>query len=547
MDDPLFQLQQQLKVLRQSYAEELPAKIDAIKRELHRIQQHSDEAGLKELIRMAHSLAGSGATFGFASVSHIALRLEEMLYVYKQQLFIPPVLPDKLEELIAALELAAHDSPAIDVDTPIPLLKLHGEHGKTILVALISDEPAFAKQVQAHLEHCGMTVRLFSASVESFSQVFRENADAVLIGRTSGMTPIQAIEELERHGFGPEKRPPLFVISSLEAIEIRLSAVRAGAAAYFLEPLDLNALVKAIYDRLPGPEEPPYRVLIIDDDEAVAHYTALVLQRAGMETQVVTKPLQALEPLIKFEPELILLDLYMPDCSGLELAGIIRQQYAFTGTSIVFFSVETDIDCHIDALRSGGDMFFVKPMDPKRLVAAVEAQAKRSRVVRSLMMCDGLTGLLNRTMFDDYLKRELAQCQRNQRVFTYAILDIDHFKQVNDSYGHAAGDRALKALSLMLTHRLRGVDIIGRYGGEEFTLILPDTTPAQAALVMQEMLTAFSKLEHHWLDQTFSLTFSVGIAGYPDYTDSSAIQEAADKALYCAKAAGRNQIKLASD
>ncbi len=537
-------LKEQLTILRKSYAVELPDKISTIKNEWDKVQQHDDETVYQELIRMVHGLAGSGTTFGFATVSKVARQLETALHTYKQQNLSHQLSHNNLNTLLKELEQAAEEVPEVTIDTPLPLVKEQNIDNDTPVLALISDDPAFTKDLSNSLESFGISVHCFNSDENSLSSISQSNPYVILIGRTAKFSAVDVIQTIKQQKTPLLLNPAFFIISEHESIELRLNAVRAGAASYFLEPVNLEELVKSIRAQLPGKQEVPYRILIIDDDEPTAHYTALMLQRAGMDTQVVTNPLQVLEPMMTFQPELILLDMHMPECSGLELATIIRQQYAYTGTSIVFFTVETNIDCHIDALRAGGNMFFIKPMESKRLVAAVEAQAKHSRLIRSLMMYDGLTGLLNRVNFDACLKREISHCERSGDIFSYVILDLDHFKQVNDQYGHTTGDRVLRSLASIFTNRLRALDIVGRYGGEEFSLILPGTDAKQATQIMQELLTAFSQISHQSNKQSFSLTFSAGIACYPEFKQASAIQESADQALYQAKAAGRNQIKI---
>ena len=173
------------------------------------------------------------------------------------------------------------------------------------------------------------------------------------------------------------------------------------------------------------------------------------------------------------------------------------------------------------------------------------AVAPDGKEVEELTGKEILVALRRKIDIDDYLKREIAQCKRSQAIFSYALLDLDHFKDVNDRYGHAAGDRVLRSLAAILTNRLRNIDIVGRYGGEEISLILPGTDARQAVRIMEEILTTFRNFKHQWRDQFFSLTFSAGIAEYPGYKDIAAIQDAADKALYRAKDAGRNQVKVA--
>ena len=172
---------------------------------------------------------------------------------------------------------------------------------------------------------------------------------------------------------------PLIFISGSNDFADRLKAVQAGASAYFPAPLDINALA-GLLDRVTSAEPArPYRILIVDDDEALAAFYAVVLQAAGMQTCTVSDPREVMAPLADFKPDLITCDLHMPQCNGAELAAVIRQQQDLVRIPIVFLSTETSLDRQAQALRQGGDDFILKPVDPAALVAAAQSRARRYR------------------------------------------------------------------------------------------------------------------------------------------------------------------------
>jgi len=232
----------------------------------------------------------------------------------------------------------------------------------------------------------------------------------------------------------------------------------------------------------------------------------------------------------------------MPDFSGLELAQMIRQIKTYVGLPIVFLSAEADREKQLNAVGMGGDDFLTKPIKPDLLIAAVTSRIERYRKLQTLMLRDGLTGLLNHTTIRENLAQEINRAGRNNQPLAVAMLDIDQFKNVNDTYGHATGDKVLRSLAQMLSLRLRHTDLIGRYGGEEFLILLPNTTQTEAANLMDELRDAFSQVVHISHEEEFRVTFSCGVAAYPQQSELATLSEAADRALYEAKRQGRNRV-----
>ena len=337
------------------------------------------------------------------------------------------------------------------------------------------------------------------------------------------------------------------LVGEEDDFETRLRSVRYRADAFLSLPVDSTQLVDRLESLVGLRERDPYHVLIVDDDPEQVSSTALMLQQAGMITSVVTDPRNIFRVLVEYKPELILMDMYMPDCTGAELAAIIRQNDSFVGIPIVFLSVETDAERQLGAIRSGADDFLVKPIDPDHLVTSVRIRAARTRSMRFFMERDSLTGLLNHTNLKQRLDDDLSRARRIGTEMVFAMIDIDHFKSVNDTYGHLTGDRVLKGLARLLGERLRRTDVVGRYGGEEFGVILFNTTEADARRLMDDLRERFSRLRQSNGDQEFTVTFSCGIAAYPGFDTAGGLSEAADAALYRAKEAGRNRVRSASD
>ncbi len=344
---------------------------------------------------------------------------------------------------------------------------------------------------------------------------------------------------------GLEQKIPLLFFSHCDTdTPTRLAAVRAGGQEFFTGSLDASSLLERIEVLTHVSQYDPYKVLIVDDSKAQATHTERVLNSAGILTHTLTEPIQAMDALAEFQPDLIILDMYMPECNGTELAKVIRHNDRYVSVPIIYLSAEDDLDKQLDAMSEGGDDFLTKPIKPRHLIATVRNRAARARNLKARMVRDSLTGLYNHTHTLQLLEDACFRARRDEQPLAFAMLDIDHFKKVNDTYGHPMGDRVIKSLALFLKQRLRKTDHIGRYGGEEFAVVLPDTDEQSALRVLEEIRQRFAEIHYPAQPQDLSCTFSCGIAILQPGLDGNALSKRADEALYTAKHGGRNRVEL---
>lgn len=334
----------------------------------------------------------------------------------------------------------------------------------------------------------------------------------------------------------------LVCLSRNAGITSRLGAVRHGAQGYFCLPLEKTRLLAGLErlgERILGDAG---RVLIVDDSPSSALYHARALNQAGLRAHAQTNPLQVLDSLHELAPELILMDLYMPDANGLELAQVIRQQHAYMDVPIVFLSAESDPARQREAMALGGDEFLQKPIPPELLVSAVRTRIDRYRGLRQLMVRDGLTGLLNRVHFTERLGMELVRSRRTAQPLSMAMLGIDHFQQIAAIHGPVTGDRVIRSLGRLLRQRLRASDVVCRYDGEAFAVVLPDTTRDFATKVVNDLREVFAGLPQSNGDQVFHCNFSAGLAQLKPDEDRESLVSQAGLALLEAKQAGRGRV-----
>lgn len=548
MTHPGDTVQEKLKGLRKIFSAQLPGKIREIEEALNGLRRDGYDPNLAEtLARLLHTLAGTAGTFGFSAVRAAARSMEVLLKAGIKEDWIPAdnVLAEFSEHLIA-LKDACGDAA---VSTVAPQAKMQvpsPARSDNDTVFVVDSDPLFIEGLALQLRCYGYAVAAFS-SFAGLWDALRTSTPLLIIMDLSFLedrqTGANAIAELQQ---GRETPIPVVVLSSRNDFNGRLVAARSGGDAYFVKPVDVGRLVDRLDVMTARRPSTPFRILIVDDDPLLADFHATVLKQAGMTTAVVTDPERALESMIDFRPELILMDVYMPGCSGMELARLIRQDETYIDIPIVFLSSETDRDRQLAAMGRGGDDFLTKPIQPSRLMTSVTLRADRYRTLRSFMLYDGLTGLLNHTKTKEQLDVEVSRTSRQKGALSFALIDIDLFKSVNDTYGHPVGDQVLKSLSRLLKQRLRTTDIVGRFGGEEFAVILTDTDGQTAYRILNELREDFAKICHTIKDGSFNVTFSCGIAcPEPGMTGTALINEA-DKALYEAKRTGRNCVVYGS-
>jgi diguanylate cyclase (GGDEF)-like protein len=247
-----------------------------------------------------------------------------------------------------------------------------------------------------------------------------------------------------------------------------------------------------------------------------------------------------------FEPNLILAQLRLPTFGGLELVRCLKERHATRSIPIILYSDIATAEERIRALDMGAVDFLTKPFVSAELIARVRAALKTRHTLSMLEQrahIDGLTGLANRGVFDDHLLREWEICRRRSAPLSVAIVDLDHFKAINDTYGHASGDAVLRQVARMLAQSVRGSDLVARYGGEEFVVVAPNCLLAEAVTLCKRFRANLADQMISTQDNDIKVTASVGIAT-TDWTQHSPAEllQQADTALYRAKRSGRDAI-----
>jgi len=539
---------EQMAILRNGYLARMPAELAALNALAAGIQDKSVErSNLNELHHSLHKLSGSGGTFGLALLSSRARSLEQRVkgWLDSSQLSLDAHTLNTFVTDVAQLAETLKDAETPEV-TRMPTSAVLSS-SRMINVWLVEDDIQLGQELARQLESFSYAVRFFSQIDDTENAAKSEQPDILLMDVMFEKGRENATQVLPQYSHLYKLQCPLLFISSTDDFQSRVRAVRAGAEAYCLKPLDIPRLVSRMAQLLEQRRAPPQRVLIVDDDEALAAHYRLALMGAGMEVEVLHQPDEIIEKISAFRPELVLMDMHMPVYSGPDLAGVIRQYDNYASLPLVYLSAEMDLDKQIGAMNRGADDFLTKPISDAQLVSAVRVRIERARQLEAQISKDSLTGLLKHASIKEAVELEVTRSRRVGKPATVAMLDIDHFKKVNDSYGHAIGDVVISSIAMLLRQRMRQSDIIGRYGGEEFVVILPECDIDQAQLLLDDIRERFAAVHFSHEGRDFTCTVSAGLACTNDFPSSRGAEllVAADDALYVAKRSGRNQVRSA--
>ena len=535
-------LHSQLQALTDKFAERLQQELPELDQLAEALQQAREGEQRRQLMLVIHErlhrLAGSAGTFGFTTLGQQARLLEQ-----RADRWLEASKPSgqALTAFVRAVRLWTAETQARPpANLPDAPLESHEQLQAGCRIFLLESDAEAGHEMCQTLGNFGYDVLCFSQPEQLQSAVAGQLPDALIVSQHDG--ELAAVSDLQQ---SLETPLPLLVISQRSDFDSQLAAVRAGAQGYFTRPVDITQLENSLEQCLNLEQSEPYRILIVDDDADLAARYSLVLRNSQMLVQTLSDPSQLFDTLHTFNPEVLLLDVNMPLCSGPELAQMIRLNDEWLRLTIIYLSAETDINRQMAALLKAGDDFITKPISDNALIAAVFSHAQRARSLSTALSRDSLTGLLKHADIKEQVLLEAQRAQRSGKPTSVVMLDLDHFKQVNDRFGHAAGDNVIRSLANLLRQRLRRIDSLGRYGGEEFVAVLPECSAGQAKVIFDEIRQRFAALTFHASAGTFSVSLSAGICETVDGLAPGTLLERADQALYAAKRDGRNQVRIA--
>ncbi len=299
-------------------------------------------------------------------------------------------------------------------------------------------------------------------------------------------------------------------------------------------------------------------ILIIDDSTTIRERIASTLASLDLFSRFYQAEdgLDGFKQLLAYPVDLVLCDLEMPRIDGFKFLSMMQARPELIGIPTIILTGVNDQGSKIRGLGHGASDYITKPFDPEELIARVKVHLKikqlqddlrrSNELLLDLSITDYLTGLFNRRYFMESLSREMTRSERSNHPLSLIIMDIDHFKQVNDRFGHTKGDHVLQEVAKRISGELRSYDIAARFGGEEFIVILPESDVNDATVVAERIRTSIQDLVFDGLLSELTITISLGVCEksmLPQISEDAFIN-AADDALYRAKLYGRNRVEL---
>jgi len=291
------------------------------------------------------------------------------------------------------------------------------------------------------------------------------------------------------------------------------------------------------------------KVLVVDDNPRNIRLLTDILEDENYEVYSVDHGLPVVEMTHRLKPDIILLDIMMPGLDGFEVCRQLKNNYEIKDIPVIMVTAKTDSIDVKKALDLGAFDYIKKPLDEVEVIARVQSALRfkeHQDRLKEMAMKDGLTGLYNHTLLMELFEKEVSQRSRANSDTAFIMLDIDYFKKVNDTYGHMAGDMILKELAVILLESVRTGDVVGRYGGEEFGIVLGNTDEKSAVEICERIRQRIENNLFSTEDRNINITISMGISikKCDALVGTSEVIKKADEALYKAKNDGRNRVVL---
>ncbi|HIK26573.1 MAG: response regulator [Oscillatoriaceae bacterium SKW80] len=517
-----------LKQLWERFKEPVIRRMDIVETAIAALSAGTLNSELKtKAISEVHKLAGCLGTFGFALGSEIARQIEHLL----QAEFLTPEQAPELQKLIQ--QMRANIQP--DETTLAPCTQ------PTILLVIDNDSELTEKLVAQGIA-AGLKVKtsLTSAALEVLKT---HPVDAVLLDLSYPETAEKGISLLNH--LSKQIPPiPVLVLSDKDYFAYQLETARRGSRTFLRKPVSPTIVINLLYNILRRCQTNQTKILILDEDIQTLATIQTLLKPRGFKIITLEDANLFWETLKSYLPDILILDMQMSAVNSIELCQKVRNHQIWNNLPILFLTHHTDADIVHQIFTCGADDYVSKPIIGSELITRLLNCLERTQLLRNWMETDALTGVANRYKSLQDLAQLLHQADCYTQPLCFALLDLDHFKQVNDLYGHVAGDNVLRHFGKLLMQMFNSQDIVARWGGEEFVVGMYGMSKESGIKRLTDFLQNWRKqLFLAASGQQFYVSFSAGVVEYPQ--DGSEIQTLylnADSALSQAKLEGGDRV-----
>ena len=520
--------------LDEDYAAKLPAKLDELADAMSRGKDNP--SALDRALLLAHRLHGTAGSFGFPDVGDFIGNIEDTLGRISEGAPRPEFLWENAwRSLREAIRFAKNGAESKRV-----LGRTNKIHRRPLLV--VDDDEDYLRLIRTYARRHSMPVvtartveeGMELASVGPLCGVMLDVhlADHSGLNATDRLRSIQENAEL-----------PVIFASIDGTLRTRIAAARAGASRFLDKPISEQKFSE-LFLQVPFAEPQAARIVILDDDEIVLEKYKCELEAEQYFVKGMSDPSELVDALDDVRPDALLLDVNLGSMSGIDICKALRCSERWQFLPILMFSGDKDAEMRVRAYQAGATDVLGKPLSVSELMTRVSVQAERIRSMRDRSDRDSLSGLMLRRAFVETIQRSMAACARENKPLSLILFDIDHFKQVNDQYGHLTGDRVIAAFGELLRSRFRIEDLRARWGGEEFVLAFPGQGAEFGVLAAQKLLVELSTMHFEAEDRTpFRVTFTAGVVQFPEDGESlDLLLKRADELLYEGKAQGRARV-----
>lgn len=460
------------------------------------------------------------------------------------------------------IDLEAIDGLLVGPFTRLRLLEVLGEiEARTLrrgrsrpLCVIVDDSEPVRAVLTREMVSIGFDVDVAADAFEALEVITRSIPDLALVDiEMPGKSGLELCEELAR--IPRTHSVPIVVVSASIDDDLMRRGFASGVVDFLRKPIEPALLTKAALTTVGRTSRPPRlgRALVLEDNVTVSSVLAKLMGDLGMSCTQCRSVAEFETWLSIAVPDLITLDLSLPDGNGLAMVQAVRGNRALDNVPVVVISGTTDRDTMVECLQSGANDYLEKPFVRDEFLARLsnlmrtkklqDELSQKNRMLENLAYHDTLTGLLNRRSLDEGLAREINRADRKKESLGCVLIDLDNFKDINDTHGHEVGDEILREVATILRTSVRGYDLPCRYGGEELCVLLPGLSADNAARLAERLRTLCEQTPMSRLG--LKQTVSIGVTAYPHPSSANSLIADADKAMYEAKRLGRNAVRIA--